>query len=70
MDEEKGPENHPELWMRFAEGMGNSRKKVNNTTAMQEVNDLVKTFTKGSCAVLLLLVDPLDCDLASLALTF
>jgi len=28
--------------------MGNSRKKVNNTTAMQEVNDLVKTFTKLS----------------------
>ena len=48
VDEEKGPENHPELWMRFAEGMGNSRSKVNNTTAMQEVNDLVKTFTKLS----------------------
>ncbi|GIS54804.1 hypothetical protein Ct9H90mP29_18460 [bacterium] len=26
IDEERGSENHPELWMRFAEGMGNSRK--------------------------------------------
>ena len=48
VDEEKGPENHPELWMRFAEGMGNSRAKVNNTTAMREINDLVNTFTKLS----------------------
>ena len=31
VDEEKGSENHPELWMRFAEGMGNSRDKINNT---------------------------------------
>ena len=28
IDEEKGEENHPELWMRFAEGMGNSRQKI------------------------------------------
>ena len=48
VDEEKGPENHPELWMRFAEGMGNSRTKVNNTTAMREINELVNTFTKLS----------------------
>ena len=30
-EEEKGKENHPELWMRFAEGMGNSRNDVNET---------------------------------------
>ena len=24
-EEEQGKENHPELWMRFAEGMGNTR---------------------------------------------
>ena len=28
-EEEQGKENHPELWMRFAEGMGNTRKNVN-----------------------------------------
>ena len=25
IDEERGSENHPELWMRFAEGMGKNR---------------------------------------------
>ena len=44
VDEEKGEENHPELWMRFAEGMGNSREKVNNTTLLKETRDLVNTF--------------------------
>ena len=44
VDEEKGPENHPELWMRFAKGMGNSRETVQNKVAMKEIEDLVKTF--------------------------
>ena len=44
VDEEKGPENHPELWMRFAEGMGSSRDRINNTSAMKEIEDLVQTF--------------------------
>ena len=48
VDEEKGSENHPELWMRFAEGMGNSRDRVYNTTAMKEIEDLVNTFTSLS----------------------
>ena len=28
IDEERGEENHPELWLRFAEGMGKKRKDV------------------------------------------
>ena len=48
IDEEKGKENHPELWMRFAEGMGNSRQKINTTKPMKEVSDLVKTFNRLS----------------------
>ena len=48
IDEEKGEENHPELWMRFAEGMGNSRQKINTTKPMKEVSDLVKTFSRLS----------------------
>ena len=44
IDEERGSENHPELWMRFAEGMGNSRKSVENKEAMQEIEELVTTF--------------------------
>ena len=43
-DEERGDENHPELWMRFAEGMGNTRKSIINTKAIQETETLVKTF--------------------------
>ena len=34
--------------MRFAEGMGNSRDKVNNTDAMSETQNLVETFKKLS----------------------
>ena len=48
IDEEKGEENHPELWMRFAEGMGNSRQKINTIKPMKEVSDLVKTFNRLS----------------------
>ena len=44
IDEERGSENHPELWMRFAEGMGNSRESVENKEAMQEIEELVATF--------------------------
>tara|TARA_Y100001960_G_C14401323_1_gene693551 strand:- start:39 stop:710 length:672 start_codon:yes stop_codon:yes gene_type:complete len=48
IDEEKGPENHPELWMRFAEGMGNRRENVQNKSAMKEIEELVNTFNKLS----------------------
>ena len=47
-EEEKGKENHPELWMRFAEGMGNTRKNVNEINLIEETEELVKTFTKLS----------------------
>ena len=48
IDEEKGEENHPELWMRFAEGMGNSRQKIKTTKPMKEISDLVDTFNRLS----------------------
>ena len=47
-EEEQGNENHPELWMRFAEGMGNTRKNVNETAPIKETEELVKTFKKLS----------------------
>ena len=47
-EEEQGKENHPELWMRFAEGMGNTRKNVNETVPMKETEELVKIFKKLS----------------------
>lgn len=48
IDEDKGEENHPELWMRFAEGMGNSREEVKTKVAMNEIKELVETFMKLS----------------------
>ncbi len=48
VDEDKGNENHPELWMRFAEGMGNSRHEVKNKIVMKETQELVETFMKLS----------------------
>ena len=48
IDEERGSENHPELWMRFAEGMGNTRDIVNETNPIKETKELVETFTKLS----------------------
>ena len=47
-EEEQGKENHPELWMRFAEGMGNTRKIVNETVPIKETEELVKIFKKLS----------------------
>ena len=44
VDEEMGTENHPELWLRFAEGMGNARNNINETVAMKETRQLVNTF--------------------------
>jgi len=43
-DEEKGTEHHPELWLRFAEGMGTTRAEVNESVALPETQDLVDTF--------------------------
>ena len=48
VDEEKGKDNHPELWMQFAEGMGNSRDEVKNTTPIEETKALVNTFNQLS----------------------
>ena len=47
-DEEMGPEDHPELWMRFAEGMGNTRDEVKNAVLMEETDELVNTFNQLS----------------------
>ena len=47
-DEEMGTEDHPELWMRFAEGMGNTRDEVKNAALMEETEELVNTFNQLS----------------------
>ena len=36
VDEERGAENHPELWLRFAEGLGTTREAVRGAAALPE----------------------------------
>ena len=43
-DEEKGSDNHPELWKRFAEGLGCTRDALENANPIPEVKALVDTF--------------------------
>ena len=44
IDEERGAENHPELWLRFAEAVGQSRDSVTNAALLPETKALVDTF--------------------------
>ena len=45
-DEEglNGGDPHPELWLRFAEGLGVSRNEVNETPARESIKNVVETF--------------------------
>ena len=44
MEEERGPENHPELWLRFAEGLGTSRDEVRSTSWLPSTTASVEKF--------------------------
>lgn len=44
IDEEKGPENHPELWMRFAERLGSTRDEAENVRILPETQALIDCF--------------------------
>ncbi|HUN57792.1 MAG TPA: CADD family putative folate metabolism protein [Candidatus Binataceae bacterium] len=46
IDEERGPENHPELWLRFAEALGVTRASVMGAEALPATRALVDTFIK------------------------
>ena len=48
IDEERGEDNHPELWMRFAEGMGKKRKDVRRAVSIEGTDELVDNFMKLS----------------------
>lgn len=41
IEEERGEENHPELWMRFAEGLGVAREDVRNAKLLPSTADSV-----------------------------
>ncbi len=52
-DEESGPENHPELWMRFAEGLGETRSNVEKEELLPATKELIDQFfqfSRGSFA--------------------
>lgn len=44
IEEERGDENHPELWLRFAEGVGATRGDVEGAAHLPETVALVDTF--------------------------
>jgi pyrroloquinoline-quinone synthase len=44
IDEEAGSPNHPELWLRFAEGLGVSDIDVRNTEEQPETRNVIDTF--------------------------
>lgn len=48
IDEEKGAENHPELWKRFAEALGETRQNIDNEKLNPETKNLIDTFMQLS----------------------
>lgn len=44
IDEERGTENHPELWLRFAEALGLSRAEVESKESLPEIKAIIDTF--------------------------
>ena len=44
IDEERGVENHPELWLRFGEALGLSREAMTEVEALPETAYLVETY--------------------------
>jgi pyrroloquinoline-quinone synthase len=44
IEEERGADNHPELWLRFAEALGVARDEVINAEPLPETSALVNTF--------------------------
>ena len=44
IEEERGDENHPELWLRFAEGLGVAREDVRTAALLPATKESVKTF--------------------------
>lgn len=44
IEEEKGDENHPELWLRFAESLGASRERVANTNLKPQTQQLIDGY--------------------------
>jgi pyrroloquinoline-quinone synthase len=48
IEEERGDENHPELWLRFGEGVGATRSGIESATPLAETDRLVELFRDAS----------------------
>ncbi len=48
IEEERGEENHPELWLRFAEGVGASRAEVEGAAPLPETSALVALYREAT----------------------
>jgi len=46
IEEERGEENHPELWLRFGEALGLTRSDIEETKSLPVARELVETFKK------------------------
>jgi len=44
IDEEKGENNHPELWLRFAKGLGVSRKELKQFPELTKTKELIEGY--------------------------
>jgi len=49
IEEERGPENHPELWLRFCESLALDREAVQNSSPSAETAAVIKTI-RDACA--------------------
>ena len=48
IEEERGPDNHPELWLRFAEGLSLSRGQVARSRALPKTQAFIDTFVDAT----------------------
>jgi len=46
VEEEQGPNHHPELWLRFGEALGLTREEMIESTPLPETTDLIQTYRR------------------------
>jgi pyrroloquinoline-quinone synthase len=46
MDEEHGPDNHPELWLRFCDALGLDRRDVQATACLPETEEAISVVSR------------------------
>jgi pyrroloquinoline-quinone synthase len=46
VEEEQGPNNHPELWLRFGEALGLSREDMIESTPLPETTNLITSYRR------------------------